>query len=657
MNRPLHNHEENIGFSTSYMDLSKDPFSDFYTYSAGRWIEEHPVPPDKSRFGSFNQLEDKNDEILREIAEASSGKRSGVERMVNDMYASFMDTKTIENLRFKPIENLMNEADQIKDLQDLNSYIQKTGKIGINLLFDFGSGEDKKDSNIYSFYLGQGGLSLPDRDYYLDKKHTKILGEFKSHIERMFLLYGLSKSEVGLYSDAVVSIETYLAKASRSQVELRDEIKNYNRVNFKEIQSKFKNIDISGFYSSLGAPKVRFLVFGQPEFFDRIEKVTDSFSLDQIKRLLKWRILSGSASALHSEVDEENFNFFGRKLLDIKKQEPRWKRAISLIKSTIGEAIGELYVKRNFSPDAKKKAEELVGDIKEIFRDRLKNLTWMSEETKREALRKFSMLNVKIGYPKKFRDYSSIKIDKKDLFGNVVRYAEFEVKRQAHRIGKSVDKTEWLMTPAEVNAYYNPSQNELVFPAGILQPPFFDATMDAAVNYGGIGGVIAHEITHGYDDQGRLYDGKGRLKEWWTPQDSKKFQRLARKVSKFYSSLEVLPGVKVNGDLTLGENIADLGAVAIAYDALRRYLSRHDEQNTKIDGFTQAQRFYIAWAQVWKENITDSGIKLQIMVDPHSPGKIRGSIPAITHPEFKRTFKDKSKLNELPMKHINLNMW
>ncbi len=657
MNRSAHKPDGKIGFSTKYMDLSKDPFNDFYLYSTGRWIKKHPVPPDKSRFGSFNQLEDKNNEVLRKIIEASSDKKGSVEKKVNDLYTSFMDTKTVEKLRFKPIEGLMNEVDNVKDIHDLNRYLQETGKKGMKFFFDFGSSEDKKDSSIYSFYLGQGGLSLPDKDYYLGKQHTKILEEFKSHIKRMFSLYGLNKSEIELCSDAVIGIETYLANASRSKVELRDEVKNYNRVNFKDIQSKFKNIDINSFYSNLDAPKVKFLVFGQPEFFGKVERITDNFSLDQIKRFLKWKLLSGSAAALHSEIDEENFDFFGRKLLGIKKHEPRWKRAIYLIEATIGEAIGELYVKETFSPEARKKAKELVEDIKEIFKDRLKNLTWMSKETKKEAIKKFSMLNVKIGHPEKFRDYSSIKIDKGDLFGNITRCAEFEVKRQAHRVGESVDKTEWLMTPAEVNAYYNPSQNELVFPAGILQPPFFDPKMDAAVNYGGIGGVIAHEITHGYDDQGRLYDGLGTLKEWWTPLDSKKFKNLAHKVSKFYSSLEILPGLKVNGDLTLGENIADLGAVAIAYDALGRYLSRHGEQNTRIDGFTQTQRFYIAWAQVWKENITDGGIKLQVMVDPHSPGKVRGSIPAITHPEFQKTFRDKSKLSGLPMKYVNLNMW
>jgi putative endopeptidase len=340
-----------------------------------------------------------------------------------------------------------------------------------------------------------------------------------------------------------------------------------------------------------------------------------------------------------------------------KAQEPRWKRAIRIIDSLIGEALGKLYVERNFSGEAKKKAEELVSDVKSIFIQRLEAVGWMSPSTKNKAIKKFSMLNVKVGYPKKFRDYSSLNIERDDLFGNVVRAIQFEIKRQVKRVGKKVDRDEWLMTPSMVNAYYNPSGNELVFPAGILQPPFFDAKKDAAVNYGGIGGVIGHEITHGYDDQGRLYDGTGRMKEWWSPEDVKKFNALAKKVADFYSTFEIILGINVNGKLTLGENIADLGGISIAYDSLQRYLKRNPSEEKEIEGFTPEQRFFIAWSQIWKSNVRDETVRMLAMVDSHSPEKIRGFVPVVAHKKFESAFKNKSKIGSLQRRYPNLSLW
>ena len=656
----INRREENIGFSVGYMDRSKDPFEDFYSYSCGNWMKTHPIPPEKSRFGSFTQLEERNLEVLRKIVERCDRgeiEDKQVGRMVGDLYHSFMDTETIEKLRFSPINGLMEEVDKIKDFNDINQWIKDKGPAGMIPFFGYGSAEDKKESRVYSFYMGQGGLSLPDRDYYLSSKHSKILKDLKIHIKKMFSLYGLDEKTADAYSASIIKIETYLAKASRSQVELRDEIKNYNRFKLSEFQKRLKNLDILGFYSNLGAKEVPFIVVGQPEFFDALDRLGKIAEIYEIRAYMKWNILAQSAGVLHAEAEEENFDFFGRKLFGQKKQEPRWKRGIGVIDGAIGEALGQLYVRENFSEEAKSTAEEMINDIKDVFRGRLKKLEWMSPKTKKAALKKFHMLNVKVGYPEKFRDYSSIKIIREDIFGNIIRSAKFEVKREMSRVGKKVDKKEWLMTPSEVNAYYNPSQNELVFPAGILQPPFFDDKMDAAVNYGGIGGVIAHEITHGYDDQGRLYNGLGQLKAWWSKEDEREFKKRAKKVSKFYSSLEILPGVRVNGDLTLGENLADLGAVGIAYEALKRHITRHKDQDRKIEGFTQTQRFFIAWAQVWKENATPEASKLHAMVDPHSPGKVRGLIPAVTHPEFQDTIKSLSKHDRLPVKYPNLNMW
>ncbi|MGC8533786.1 MAG: M13 family metallopeptidase [Candidatus Parvarchaeum sp.] len=651
---------KNIGFSTSYMDLSIDPFEDFYNYACGKWRSSTPIPKEEGRYDSFIQLSNKNFEILKAIAEScayNKQEKGTVEQKVGDFFFSFMDTKTIEKKGFSPIMPLMKIVDSIKDFDDVNSVIKELMKEGISSFFDLSSAEDKKDSSIYSFYITQGGISLPDRDYYLKKEHAKAVSDFKNHIVKMFKLYGEKDGKARDYCDSIMKIENYLAEASRSSVELRDEIKNYNRFSIEQIKKRFNAIDLLGIYSSLGGNPISFMVVGQPEFLDKVNMIRAKFTVDDVKAYLKWQIINHSASLLHSKAEKEHFDFFGRKLMGKKVQEPRWKRAIKLIDFSIGEALGKLYVEQNFSREAKRKAEELVSDVKSIFIERLKAVKWMGPATRKKALKKFSMLNVKIGYPEKFRDYSKLEIERNDLFGNVTRSIKFEINRQIKRIGKKVDKKEWLMTPSMVNAYYNPSGNELAFPAGILQPPFFDASKDAAVNYGGIGGVIGHEITHGYDDQGRLYDGNGRMKEWWLPQDTRKFNALAKKVADFYSKFEIIPGVKVNGKLTLGENIADLGGISIAYDALQRYLKRNPAENKKIDGFTPEQRFFIAWSQIWKSNVRDETAKMFAMIDPHSPEKIRGLVPAVTHPKFESTFKEKSKLGKLPVKYPNLNMW
>ena len=649
-----------IGFSISYMDLSIDPFKDFYNYACGKWRAKNPVPKEESRYDSFIQLSNKNFEILKGIAEScayNKQEKGTLKQKVGDFFFSFMDIKEIEKKGFAPIKPLMQKVDSINDFEDVNSVIKELMKEGISSFFELSSAEDKKDSNIYSFYIMQGGISLPDRDYYLKKEHAKVISDFKEHIVKMFRLYGENEKTAKDYCDSILKIENYLAEASRSSVELRDEIKNYNRFSMQQIKKRFDAIDLLGIYSSLGGNPIPFMIIGQPEFLDKVNAVKDKFKIDDIKGYLKWQIINHSASLLHSKAEKEHFDFFGKKLMGKKVQEPRWKRAIQLIDFSIGEALGKLYVEENFTIEAKKKADELVKDVKEIFLERLKAVKWMSSSTRKKALKKFSMLNVKIGYPEKFRDYSLLQIERNDLFGNVTRAIKFEINRQIKRIGKKVDKKEWLMTPSMVNAYYNPSGNELAFPAGILQPPFFDASKDAAVNYGGIGGVIGHEITHGYDDQGRLYDGKGRLREWWLPEDAKKFNALAKKVADFYSNFEIIPGVKVNGKLTLGENIADLGGISIAYDALQRYLKRNPDENREIDGFTPEQRFFIAWSQIWKSNVRDETAKMFAMIDPHSPEKIRGLVPAVTHPKFESAFKDKSKIGKLPEKYPNLNMW
>ena len=647
-----------IGFSTAYMNPSMDPFIDFYNYACGKWRNTHPVPKDEGRYDSFVQLSVKNFKILKDIAEkCSKSANTDNEKKVGDFFNSFLNVKILNKKGFSPVIPLIKKIDSIEDFDGIKKMLVDLAKHAVSAFFDVFSAEDKINSNIYSFYITQGGLSLPDRDYYLKKEHSKLIDEFKLHIKRMMQLYGMSNKDASFHSLSVLKIENYLAKNSRSNVELRNEIKNYNRFTLEQLKKRYKNLDLFNLYFSLGGKKVPFVVIGQPEVISKADKFAENFTLDEVKAYLRWRVITHFSRILNEAAEKESFNFFGKKLMGKKQQEPRWKRAIRLIDSLIGEALGELYVRDNFNDEARRKAEDLVKDIRSIFAERLKNISWMNNTTKKKALEKFSKLSVKIGHPKKFRDYSSFQTSKDDLFGNFVKAVQFEIKRQMSRVGNKVDREEWLMTPSMVNAYYNPSTNELAFPAGILQPPFFDARKDAAVNYGGIGGVIGHEITHGYDDQGRLYDGKGRMKEWWLPEDAKKFNALAKKVADFYSTFEIIPGVKVNGKLTLGENIADLGGISIAYDALQRYLKRNPNENKEIEGFTPEQRFFIAWAQIWKSNVRDEIAKMFAMIDPHSPEKIRGLVPAITHPKFESAFKDKSRLGKLPKKYPNLNMW
>ncbi len=442
---------------------------------------------------------------------------------------------------------------------------------------------------------------------------------------------------------AVMDIETELAKVQRTNVELRDDRKNYNKMTIKQISSRYKKLGLEEYYKALGAKSISYAIIGQPEFFDKLEKMIPELELNKAKAYLTWLVLHTYSGLLHKAVYNEYFGFFGRKISGQKSPRPRWKRGVSLIDYMIGEALGALYVKQNFDAKTKRKADELVANVRSSFAERIKKIDWMSEQTKKKALDKLASINQKIGYPKKFRDYSKLLLKRDDLVRNFQMAYAFEFDRDISRIGKPVDRNEWGMTPPTVNAYYNPSLNEIVFPAGIFQPPFFDANKDDAVNYACIGGVIGHEMTHGFDDQGSRYDKKGNLKGWWRKTDENKFKSKAEKVARLYGSLEVMPGLKVNGKLTLGENIADLGGINIAFDALKMALKKSGYKEKLIDGFTQEQRFFIAWAQMYKGKARPEESKRLVLIDPHSPEKFRGLIPAITHESFQKELPELSK--------------
>ncbi len=629
-------------FSTDYMDRSADPRKEFDRYAWGRWADTHPIPADRSIYRSSSELSDRNLIQLLDIAEDCANDKSAgpgtPKRMVGDLYASAMNTRLIEKLKFSPIEDLLERVSNIRSAKDLAECMAEMKLNGVDSFFDAYSGADKKDSATYAMYLAQGGLSLPAREHYLSDSFAQLRAEYREHIVKMFVMFGNKRESAQELADQIIEIETELAKASRPNEDLRDDEKNYNRFGMGKLDKSYDSLFLRDFLAQLGVPSVNHVIVGQPEFFDALNRMFKEHGLEQWRAYLKWHVISSFAPMLHDAVLEEDFDFFNRKLSGQEAQRPRWKRSISAIDRCIGEALGSLYVDRYFDRHSKQRAQTLVDDLIFVFREKIQKLDWMSDATKRHALEKLDKMEVKIGYPDKFRDYSGLVIKPDDYVGNYRRATAFEYRRIASRVGRPVDRSEWLMTPQTVNAYYHPSLNEIVFPAGILQPPFFDAAADDAVNYGAIGGIIGHEITHGFDDQGRKFNVNGDLKDWWTKADETEFNARANAIAELYSSIEALPGMHINGKLTLGENIADFGGVAIAYEALQRRLRQDPAKRRLIDGLTAEQRFFISWAQSWRNITREKELTERLISDSHSPDSYRAKIPVVNYPEFDKAF-------------------
>ena len=633
-------------FSISYMDKSVDPGVDFYHYADGQWLKNNPIPPDKSRWAAFSELAERNWYLIQGILEdASAGAatlpKHSPRREVGDFYESVMDTNRIEQLGLSPIANDLKRIDGINSAADLFSLVADFHQRGVGGMFEAGFGPDSKQSSIYAIELEQGGLSLPDRDYYLKANFAGKLKQYREHMTRMFTLLGDDPATAATNAEIVISLETELARASRTRVELRDPDKNYNKFSGAEFTSTTPELLWNVYFAERNIDPPAYEIIGQPEFFKALNDLVQSRPMSDWKVYLRWHLVHASAPYLASAFEQENFNFFGRVLSGTPQQEPRWKQAAHILDGNIGEALGQLYVEKYFTAEARARMDALVQNLKSVFHDRLEKVTWMTDATKAKALAKFARFTQKIGYPAQFRDYSAIEIRRDDLLGNIQRSALFESRRRIARIGKPVDRTEWGMTPETVNAYFNPEQNEIVFPAGILQPPFFDVTKDDAVNYGAIGVVIGHEMTHGYDDEGRKFDADGNLNDWWTEADAKAFETRAQHVVDEYNSFEALPGTHVNGQLTLGENLADLGGVHIAYDALERLLAKEPSKRKLIDSFTPEQRFFIAFAQIWRTNIRDAEAQRLLTVDPHSPGQFRAYGPLLNVDQFYEAFNIK----------------
>jgi putative endopeptidase len=636
-------------FSTNYIDGSADPAKDFYRYACGVWCDDNPVPPDKTRWSSLDELQELNFRRLREILEdaarTSSTTASPVQKMVGDFFASAMDRQRRDLLRFRPLSSDLRVIARTSSKASFATLLASLHGWGVPALFGTRVSPDDKNSSVYALRLYQGGLSLPDRDYYLRRRFKGERDAYLSHMVRMFTMLGEKRPAAEAASDSVMKIETFLARASKTRTALRDPLKNYHKFTIEALTKRYRSFPWELYFSHRQMSRVSYVVVGQPRFFDAIDTLLRRKLGEEMRTYLRWHLLNTSAPYLHTEAEDEHFDFFKRKLLGQKQPEPEWRRAARAIDSWhsytqkgIGEALGQLYVERYFPPEARAKMVDLVEELKAVFRDRLKKVPWMTEKTRRLALAKFDRFTTKIGHPEKFRDYSSVGIRRDDFFGNFRRAAAFEGRRKAAQIGMLVDKSEWLMTPPTVNAYFHPTFNEIVFPAGILQPPLFDFTMDDAVNLGGIGTWIGHEMTHGYDDEGRKYDADGNLHDWWSKADTKEFEARAKKIAEQYSEFEPLPGMKVNGMLTRGENIADLGSVSIAYEALRRRLDEGRTPRTKVDGFTPEQRFFLSYGQTNSNNIRDEDLRRKLTVDEHSPDKFRVIGPLANLPEFWEAF-------------------
>jgi putative endopeptidase len=647
------------GFSVRHMDPSVAPGADFARFAAGGWYTRTTIPADKSRWGGFDELAESNWGHVRALVEAAAanpGAAGSNTQKVGDLFASALDVATINARGLQPIEPMLARIAAVTTREDLAAVCAEMHLELGNPLLGMAFYADQKKSDTYAFYLGQGGLSLPSKDYYFSEKFARERWEFLGHVARMLELAGEKRETAYRQAEVVLGLEKAMAENAKPPVELRDRLANYHKMTIADAVAAYPGLPLRRLIDGLGVPaRVTDVIVGQPKFLEGLGRLLQEQPLDEWKTYVRWHLLSASAPYLKETLDEERFRFQGTVLNGTPQQEPRWQRAARRVDGLIGDALGQLYVARHFPPESKARMLEMIGNIQAVMRDRLTSLDWMSEETRRKALAKFDRFEAMIGYTEKWRDYSGVEIRRDDYHGNVVRAARAESRRRIDRTGTKVDKREWGMTPSTVNAYYSPVTNQIVFPAGILQPPFFDPAMDDAVNYGAIGGVIGHEITHGYDDQGRRSDADGNLVDWWTPEDNAKFRERAQRVVEQFNGYQALPGLAINGQLALGENIADLGGVSIAFEALQRSL-KGKPAPAKIDGYTAEQRFFLSWAQQWRTAYRDDAMRLQVARGPHAPGNFRAIGPLVNFQPFYDAFgiKEGDKLWKAPAERAKI---
>jgi putative endopeptidase len=632
--------EKVVGFDLNNMDTTVNLKNDFYNWAIGGWRKNNPIPNDQVRWGAFTMLAEKaRDQVKTIIDDAVKKSQEGATDLtskVGTFYSVGMDTTKIEKLGLSPLENELNRIDALNNKEDLIKEIAHMHKYTAAPLFYFYSTVDAKNSDSVIAGIWQGGLGLPDRDYYVkdDKRSKEIRVKYLEHLNNMFALMGDKNKENS--ANTIMNIETRLAKASNTRLENRDPNKTYNKLNTKEIAKLASGFDLNLYLTELEAGDPGKIDVSQPKFLKEVGKMIDEVPLKDWKIYLKWNLVRSMSSYLSSDFIKERFNFGGKFLNGQKEMKPRWKRVLSTTSGALGEAIGQLYVKKYFPPEAKARAKKIVESLLVSMKESINNNEWMSDETKKEALKKLSGFGVKIGYPDKWRDYSELEVTNDSYIKNIMNSNYFDHKEMLSKINKPVRKWEWGMTPQTVNAYYNPTRNEIVFPAAILQFPFYNVNVDDAINYGGMGCVIGHEITHGFDDQGRQYDANGNIRDWWTKEDTERFNKRAQRIIDQFNAFVPIDSMHINGELTQGENIADLGGLVVSYNAFKK--TEQFKKGEKIDGFTPTQRFYLSWAQVWKNNIRDEALKLRLKTDPHSPGKYRVIGPLSNLPTFYKAF-------------------
>lgn len=629
------------GFDTRDLDTGVRPQDDFYRYVNGGWLKKNPIPAEEASWGSFRILRFETEKRLRKlvdkVAKMKSVKPGSPEQMVRDFYRSGLDMKSRNKAGLTPLTPWLERVEKIKDVPSLITTLAHLEKIGGGGPWGLMVDQDMKDSTKYIIYIHQSGLGMPDRDYYLkdDAESKRVRAAYEKHVEAIFGLAGSTKAEAKKNRETVMHIETAIAKVSMTKEELRDVDKTYHKMKVPALQKLAPHIDWANYFKIVGAAPKEVVVM-QPQFLTAMDALLSKVAIEDWKTYLRFHLIGGAASLLTASFEKQNFAFYGTVLSGVSVMKPAWRRALGMVNGTLGEVLGKLYVEEYFSPEAKKRIVTVVADLFEAYEARIKNLDWMSPATKKKAIVKLKQMTRKLGYPDKWKSYAGLSIRPDDYFGNAVRATLQEHARVMRRLKKPVDRKEWFMSPQTVNAYCSFGLNDVVFPAAILQPPFFDVSADDAVNYGSIGSVIGHEITHGFDDQGSKFDGHGNRKTWWTPTDEKRFTEKAKVLVKQFNEYTVADGLKVNGELTLGENIADLGGASIAFDAYQMRLKKTGRKD--IDGYTPEQRFFMSFALFERENRRPEAEKTQVLTDPHSPGQFRINGPASNLPEFYAAF-------------------
>lgn len=622
------------GIDLTNLDTTAVQGADFYQYACGGWMKKHPLTNEYSRFGSFDMLAENNREQLKGlIVEIAAGQNAQgtIGQKIGDIYKLAMDSVKLNADGVTPIQADLEKIASVKDKSEIVPLMAELAHSGVFPYFSFYVGADIMDSKSNLFQLYQGGISLGEKEYYLDNDDVtvNIRNKYKEHIVKMFQLAGFDEAAAKKKMEAVMDIETRIAKASFSAVEQRNPAANYHKMSLDELKKEIPGIDWDAFLNGIGVKGVTELSVSQVDPIKEVEKIINSLPVENQIAYMQWSLIDRAAGYLSDDLVAQNFDFYGKTLSGKQINQPRWKRAVSTVNGVLGEAVGQMYVEKYFPAAAKERMVQLVKNLQTALGERIRNLEWMGDSTKIKAIEKLNSFYVKVGYPDKWRDYTGLNIEKDSYWANVKRATEFELDYMLSKAGKPVDRDEWGMTPQTVNAYYNPTTNEICFPAGILQYPFFDMNADDAFNYGAIGVVIGHEMTHGFDDQGRQFDKDGNLKDWWTAEDAKRFEERAQVMVNFFDSIQVLPGLNANGSLTLGENIADHGGLQVSFQAFKN--ATKDAPLLVKDGFTPEQRFFLSYAGVWAGNIRDEQIRLQTKSDPHSLGRwrVNGALPQI----------------------------